>query len=123
MSDFQERVVAWGEFCFQESSMINVGERTHRFLEEALELAQSTGCSKEAAHELVEYVFNRPKGESAQEVGGVMVTLAALCNSIGTWMIRDGEMELYRINQPEIIEKIRNKNATKPKFSPLPGIA
>mgnify|MGYP006958842284 CR=1 FL=1 len=54
-------------------------ERSHRFLEEALELVQACGCSASEAHQLVDYVFGRAVGHASQEAGGVMVTLAALC--------------------------------------------
>ena len=49
-----------------------------------------------------------------------MVTLAALCLAQGLNMHAAGETELARISRPEIVEKIRLKQATKPKGSPLP---
>jgi hypothetical protein len=95
--------------------------RNHRFLEEALELVQANGCSQSEAHQLVEYVFGRPIGDPDQEMGGVMVTLAALANASGLLMWHAGVRELQRVWQPEIVNKIRHKSANKPKFSPLPG--
>jgi hypothetical protein len=96
-------------------------ERNHRFLEEALELVQANGCTREDAHALVDYTFGRPVGELAQEVGGVLVTLAALCNAIGCDMATAGDYELDRVQT--LIEKIRAKQAAKPHGSPLPGQA
>lgn len=93
-------------------------ERNHRFVEEALELAQACGCSASEAHQLVDYVYGRPVGEKAQEVGGVMVTLAALCLAQGLDMHEAGEIELARIWTK--VEAIRAKQAAKPKHSPLP---
>jgi len=53
-------------------------------------------------------------------VGGVMVTLAALCLASGIDMYSAAERELARINQPEIVAKIRTKQAAKPTGSALP---
>ncbi|MCK5020064.1 MAG: hypothetical protein KAS32_23625 [Candidatus Peribacteraceae bacterium] len=92
-------------------------ERNHRFLEEALELVQSCDCTRQEAHQLVDYVYGRPVGEKTQEVGGVMVTLAALCLAQELNMHEAGETELNRIWTK--VEQIRAKQATKPKHSPL----
>lgn len=63
---FQHRVWQWVVACFPTSAHLNVQERNHRFLEEALELAQANSCTKAEALELVEYVFGRPKGDVRQ---------------------------------------------------------
>jgi hypothetical protein len=115
---YQERVSAWITACFPASARENVAERSHRFLEEAIELAQASGCTKEDARLLVEYVFDRPKGTQEQEVGGVMVTLAALCSALKLKMDDAGDKELAR--NWERIEAIRRKQASKPAGSPLP---
>ena len=96
-------------------------ERNHRFLEEALELTQACGCTISEAHQLVDYVFDRDQGDVNQEVGGVMVTLAALCFANDIDMHEGGEIELARILQPVTMQKIRDKQASKPKHSPLPS--
>ncbi len=116
---FQSRVSPWMQECFGAEIAADVTERNHRFLEEALELVQSNGCTADEAHQLVDYVFGREVGEPSQEVGGVMVTHAALCLAIGINMHEAGEIELQRVWQN--IEKIRAKQAAKPEFSPLPG--
>jgi len=115
---FQERVRPWMLACFGETISNDITERNHRFVEESLELAQSKGCTASEAHQLVDYVFGRPVGEPAQEVGGVMVTLAALCLASGLDMQSAGETELARIWTK--IDKIRAKQAAKPAHSPLP---
>ena len=118
---FQHRVQPWLLQCFGAEIAADTVERNHRFLEEALELVQSTGCTQSEAHQLVDYVFGRPVGEPAQEVGGVMVTLAALCLANGLDMHNAGEIELARIWTK--VEAIRAKQAAKPKHSPLPQAA
>lgn len=117
--DFQAGVAAWIEACFGANSGSDVQERTNRFLEEALELGQASGCAREDAHLLVDYVFGRPKGEIHQEVGGTMTTLAALCTAHRVNMQESANVELARnwVN----VEKIRAKRTTKPEFGPLPA--
>ncbi len=118
ITSFQERVEAWLDACFPQTVRSNRSERTHRFLEEALELAQANGCSRADALALVDYVFGRPQGDPVQEVGGVMVTLASLCSATGLNMDQAGDIELSK--NWDRIEVIREKQRLKPIGSPLP---
>ncbi len=118
MNNFQSEVLPWLLKCFGEKISNDVTERNHRFLEEALELVQSCGCSASEAHQLVDYVFSRPIGDPYQETGGVMVTLAAHGLAIGVDIHKAGSAELTRIWTK--MEQIRSKQAAKPKHSPLP---
>lgn len=118
---FQSRIKNWMQTCFGEQIANDKVERNHRFLEEALELVQACGCSKDEAYKLVDYVYGREVGEKSQEVGGVMVTLAALCLAQDIDMQNAADTEISRIEAPEIIERIRAKQKSKPQFSPLPG--
>lgn len=115
---FQQRVDPWLIACFGETISRDREERNHRFLEESLELVQAGGCTSSEAHQLVDYVFGRAVGELPQEVGGVMVTLAALCLAHGADMHSAAETELERIWTK--VDAIRAKQAAKPKHSPLP---
>jgi len=117
---FQARVHDWMVACFSTKIATDIPERNHRFLEEALELVQSLGCAASEAHRLVDYVFGRPVGEPRQEMGGVMVTLAALANCHVMYMTDAAETELARVWTK--IEAIRKKQAAKPKHSPLPSV-
>jgi hypothetical protein len=116
--DFQGRVGEWMGACFTPEIIADKLERADRFIEEALELVQATGYSADRAHALVDYVFNRPVGVAFQEVGGVMVTLAALCNPHDINMDGAAETELARVWTK--IDKIREKHASKPVGSALP---
>lgn len=118
-ADFQKRVAVWMMECFSMDVCRDTTERNHRFLEEAIELVQALGCSASEAHQLVDYVFGRPLGDAPQEVGGVMVTLAALCIAVGMDMDAAAETELARIWTK--IDQIRAKQSSKPKHSPLPS--
>lgn len=121
MIGFQQNVSKWAIEAFGSEVAYNKQERCDRFIEEALELVQAVGYDRQRAHALVEYVFSRPVGEVHQEAGGVMVTLAALASVVDIDLFADGSTELARINQPEVIERIREKQRNKPTGSALPG--
>lgn len=114
---YQDRVQDWMQACFGREISKDGAERCHRFTEEALELVQSLGMSSDDAHALVDYVYGRPLGEPDQEVGGVMVTLAALCTPFGLNLNEAAEKELSRVWTK--VDQIRAKQAAKPKGSPL----
>lgn len=111
-SPYQTRVNAWMQACFGQDITANGTERVFRFLEEAFELAQASGCTADDARELLEYTFGRPIGDPAQEVGGVMVTLAALCTAASIDLNAAAETELSRVWCK--IETIRAKHLNKP---------
>jgi hypothetical protein len=118
---FQTDVNNWVVECFGAQASQDVKDRAHRFVEESMELAQVAGCTKEEAHQLVDYVFARPVGEASNEVGGTMLTLAALCTALG--------LDLKRCAQLIIpyawanAERVKAKRANKIEGSPLPGYA
>jgi hypothetical protein len=116
--DFQNRVNNWVVEAFGRPTSLDKTERNHRFLEEALELVQSLGCTAEEAYKLVDYTFGREVGEPKQEMGGVMLTLAALATANNLDMGSCSEAELERAYT--YIVKIRAKQAAKPDNSPLP---
>ncbi len=121
---FQGDVAGWMGKCFPPSLSSNMTERGDRLLEEVLELLQAHGYDSARVPTLVNYVFSRPVGEPAQEVGGVMVTLAAYCSVADLDMHAAGDAELARINQPEVMDKIRRKQEAKNALhfdNPLPG--
>lgn len=118
---FQRAVGFWVRSCFGSEVAADTKERAFRFLEEANELAQSLGVTREDAHRLVDYTWNRPVGETAQEVGGCAVTLASLCEAIGVDLGKQAVTELDRVTTPAVFERIREKQKSKPHNSPLPG--
>lgn len=117
---FQDRVKPWLDQCFGSVIAADRNERNHRLLEESLELVQACGCTITEAHQLVDYVYSRPKGEPTQEVGGVMLTLAALCLANNLNMHECAEIELSRVWIK--IDAIREKQKRKPEMSPLPSV-
>ena len=84
------------------------------FTEEALELSQVGGVTKDQAHALVDYVYGRPVGGLINEVGGVLNTLAGVYTFQGIDMMQAGKDEAQRCL--DNIDKIRHKSNIKPKF-------
>lgn len=113
--EFQQRAYNWALECFGEEIVFNKSERNHRFLEESLELVQSLDMTYSECQELVNYVYSREKGDPPQEVGGVEVTLATLCSVNTLDLNESADNELKRISNPDMMNKIRQKQANKPK--------
>jgi hypothetical protein len=115
---FQTRIKPWMRECFGDVIPFDKVERGDRFVEEVYELLQWAGYDRRRLRSLEYYVWDRPVGEGPQEVGGVMVTLAAFCLAHGLDMHAAGETELARIWTK--VEQIRAKQAAKPTGSALP---
>lgn len=119
--DFQKDCVKWAYACLGKYFVYNQSERAYRFFEEAVELMQAANIPRSHIDQIVNYVYERPKGEIDQEVGGVMLTLACLCEAHEIELADCAETELYRVQNPVTMARIRMKNKTKPRNSPLPG--
>lgn len=117
--DFQHRAQAWARACFGEAEAADLRLRSYKFLEEAMELVQAMGMSREEAGRMLDYVFRRPLGEPRQEVGGAQLTLALLCSAAGLLMGACAVEELKRVCDPEVMDRIRHKNQSK--LSPADG--
>jgi NTP pyrophosphatase (non-canonical NTP hydrolase) len=115
---FQARVQPWMMACFGPEISADRLERSDRFIEEALELVQASDYPQARVLALVDYVYGRDQGDINQEVGGVMVTLAAHCLAFGVDMHEAGETELARIWTK--VDQIRAKQQAKPHGSALP---
>lgn len=115
-------VGAWCRTTFGDALFRDPRARALRVLEEALELAQALGVRKADAAALVDYTFNRPIGEPAQEVAGVAITLLAACAALDINPDAAIAAELASIEQLATIEKIRDKQRTKihPSRDPAP---
>ena len=109
----QHLVIERVKAMFGEEIANNKLERNFRFIEETLELVQSLNMTKEQVLAVVEYTFNRPIGEPQQELGGVLVTLFALCgaNNLNAEDAFARDMSYCKENS----DKIREKRFKKPK--------
>jgi len=92
----QAEVAAWVERVFGAESLATE-ERALRFVEEAVELAQATGLPAQRVRAVAEHVYARPAGEVAREVGGVGVTLVALCAVLGVSAEDEEAAEVARV--------------------------
>lgn len=119
--NYQAVVASWMRACFGEATLYDVEERCRRFMEEAGELVQSCGMSREQAHQMIDFAFDRGRGEVRQEVGGVLVCLAALSEAFAFDMQAAGDDEIASAIQS--IEKIRAKHALKPDNMKSAGAA
>lgn len=118
-NEFQREVYRWVKECMGRTTAMDKWERSARFLEEALELVQASGMAKEDVLRLVDYTYGREPGEVKEEVGQVIVTLAALCTAHSVNLDNSAESEINRVWMR--IHKIREKHRGKPRNSPLPG--
>ena len=121
LDTYQQRVEVWCRMCFGDDYDETLVTRAKRLLEEAIELAQALDLPRTTAKTLVDFVYDRPVGEDVQEVGGVMVTLAALCAAAGYNMQDCGEMELKRVWNN--MDAVRLKNQQKRRELAERGIA
>jgi hypothetical protein len=110
----QENVADWIVKCFGIQALESRRERALRFIEEAIELAQSSGLTNTDVKIMSDYVFNRIPGDVDNEIGGVCVTLNGLASNLG-YNVKDCFVkELIRINKSDFVEKVQRKQNSKP---------
>lgn len=117
---YQNRIAEAHHALFHDDPT-DIAERRDRHQEESNELSQSLGMTREEAHCLVDYTWDRPSGEPSEEIGASLLTLASLCVVAGYDMATCGDVELERLRRPEMIDRIRAKRATRHGRGPLPG--
>lgn len=111
---FQRRTAAWVTGTFGQVHQDDLRERCDRVIEEVLELMQALDYPPQAVESALRYVYGRDKGEARQEVGGVMVTMAALCDAVDIDMYASGEVELNRVET--VPHLVKAKQERKPRF-------
>lgn len=113
LARYQARIARWVRNVFGPEIATNKQERCLRLVEEAVELAQACEVDLAQLHKLLDYVYSRPVGDPAQEVAGTMVTLAAAASALDVDLQAVSLAEADRVETPEIIEKVRNRQAEK----------
>lgn len=113
--NFKQLIIEeWVRSIFGQRAIDNTEERCLRFGEEAFELIQATGhVSRDQLHQLVDYVYDRTPGEIEQELGGAAMTLFALATNLKHNIDHALNKEIDRVRDPQMIEKIRAKQAQK----------
>lgn len=97
MSVMTRIAMDWARRCFGAEHVSNPRIRGLRMVEEAIELCQALDVPKDKVLMAVETVYSRPVGDAEQEIGGVLMTVAVLCESLGLEQEGLMERELTRV--------------------------
>lgn len=116
---YQARVREWLLACFGQCFAAPDQERAARYMEESLELFHAHGKPFEDVISLARRVYSRPAGEIGKELGDAILTLTAFAEATGHNLVEAGEEALDR-NWARV-DAIREKQASKPKNTVLPG--
>lgn len=101
----------WSKLVFKERYKdINPKIRALRALEEMMELSQAENVTEEEVLIILRQVYDKPKGDPHQELGGVMTCLAAYGATSGLDMEECFLAEYMRICDPVVMEKVRKRN-------------
>lgn len=120
LQQFQSDMKTWLIECFGNLTHRDPAmQRRYRFFEEAAEVAQAAGMTKDECIKLIDYVYARPVGKLEQEIGGCVTVLCGLAIIHNIDVQTAANTELNRMF--ENIDRIREKDKTKPINSPLPG--
>lgn len=109
----QHICTSWAKSCLGVACVNSKIERAKRLLEEAIEFAQCAGVNCGDCHKLLAQVYDKPVGEPAQEIAGILVTTLVAAETFGINAEAALRQELERINRPEIIIEIRAKHRQK----------
>lgn len=108
----QERVYTWIVKTFGKK-VAKPQERALRLVEEAVEAAQAVDVDVEIILATIRFVYEKPKGNIAQEIGGIGVTLLALAASLNISAHDEEGREAERVMKmdPEHFRKRHNIKA------------
>jgi len=111
----QTAVLQWANATFGAATADITGERIRRFIEEAVELAQTVGLEADAVKAIVDHVYAKPHGDVNQEVGQVGVSLLALAEHLHIAADNEERKEFERITAlpPEHWQSRQNAKAEK----------
>lgn len=111
LQTMQKLIAEWGVRCFGEQ-MHDSRLRSLRLTEEVIELAQALGVDQAKMHLLVDTVYSRPVGYAEQEIGGVLLTTVALCET-KNWDVEERLLaELSRV-LAKSVEHFSGRNQEK----------
>jgi hypothetical protein len=108
----QQQVHEWCAAAFGADHATSIPHRAIRMCEEAIEACQAAGGARSMVHRLVDYVFDRPAGELAQEIGGVGITLLTLAQAAGMSADAEEVREFERV-LAKPLEHFRERNEAK----------
>lgn len=113
----QATVVAWASAAFGTEQTTNIEQRGLRLAEETIEACQAAGCDAAMLHKLIDYVYSRPVGAVAQELGGVGLCTLAMANAAGLSADAIEQAEVARVlAKPIQMFSARNKDKNDAGF-------
>lgn len=115
MRNWQGMIGKWVVKTFGQESM-NQRERSLRFIEEAIELVQTQGITKDDINKVMDRVYLKPVGDLKQEVGGSFVTLLALCEHQQVDAYECLKAEWERIREPDDLLQAKLKASQESKL-------
>jgi NTP pyrophosphatase (non-canonical NTP hydrolase) len=96
--DRPSRFLNWAHETFGDVAL-DPRERVLRFLEEAVELAQSLGVSMDTTDALVARVYRRAPGDPVREIGQALATLELLAKAAKIDADAEATKEFYRVQK------------------------
>lgn len=112
VATIQWRVGHWLLECVGKEVAEDLDERNHRFAEEAFELLQACGYTLDQLEAMARHVYVKEPGKVEVEAADVLICLVPLASAHGFDL---GRVTMNRIDiNWENIDKIREKNRTKP---------
>lgn len=94
--DRPARFLAWAHDTFGEIAL-DPRERTLRFLEEAVELAQAMGVAMDTTDAIVARVYRKPPGEPRREFGQALATFELLAKAAEVDADAEATKEFHRV--------------------------
>lgn len=94
--DRPSRFLRWAHGTFGDIAL-DPRERTMRFLEEALELAQAMSINIETVDAIIWRVYKREPGEPTKEIGQALATLELLAKVLKIDADAEATKEFYRV--------------------------
>lgn len=125
LTNLADRTARWVVRTFGLPNLTDRRERARRIVEEAIEVAQSEGIDEARVRRLVERVYSRPVGMIGDEIGGLLLTIAAWqANTPSMSPFVEAERLLSTKLEPGDPERFRAKHADKVAAGvglPMPG--
>lgn len=92
----QWKLIKWAVEMFG-TVALDPKERALRLIEEALEVVQTVGLTREDIIPVLDRTFNRKPGELGNELGGLIMTAEALAEILNIDLQHEAEREYKRI--------------------------
>lgn len=108
----QFHVSQWCAAAFGKERSSSVKHRAVRLLEEVVEACQCADVEPAMMHKLIDYVYSRPVGTMAQELGGIGITVLALAAAAGLDADEQELIELRRV-LAKPLSHFRKRNEAK----------